>query len=268
MVRALFVVCFLFLSTALGSRFDIALDLLTVKNKDIPTDLAALLEHDAFELLDEDQDGVLSPEEWRLFMEDSAQRVYGGLSSEDIERIKMNPMFPVFEVSENVAEKELQWICSLAREMAKTDLTKFWDRIAKEPEVLLQTALHLAREPVEPKTFEDFQGFESKVKMVKFAKKVIIPEECSKVGIRRRLWWSTPTWQIAPVIIGGAVAGIGECIKNKGCDSRSDKAFRENYVSWFEKTDTSRREFAENLYNAVFNQEEFSFDELNPFGRR
>merc|ERR1712136_328072 len=196
----------------------------SVKNQVVSTVMQSNLEHDAFELLDADKDGVLSPEEWRLFMEDNVKRVYGSLSSEDIKWAKANPIFPVLEVSEDMTEDQVQWTCNIARAMNNPNL-EVWETVEEDPEKLLQTALSLVRAPVESKTFEDFHDFESKVKMLKFTEKMVIPQECESVGSRRRLSWPSAMGMLLHILMGAGWHGLKTCIKNGRCDYRSTRAF-------------------------------------------
>merc|ERR1719361_780527 len=107
----------LLISAAFGANTDLEVVLNELDfafGRGTPYKVKVALEIDVFDRFDADQDGVLSYEEWRLFMESSVRHALGDITESEVsEFLQMAKKFPypVYEVTDDLTGFQVQAIC-------------------------------------------------------------------------------------------------------------------------------------------------------------
>lgn len=204
------------LFTALYSLKPVVLDELALAyDSDTSQTLKVILQTDVFDRLDKDHDGVLSAEEWRLFLEGSAENFYGGVTSEMVKIIETYP-YPVLEVTDDMTPDQVQAVCNLGNQLKDLDLVKEMERYANDAHLLLKDASDDIRQtPAQELNLVQFQYFLEKASLMRLSKQLVIPEECKQLaGTGRRRTFSFLGSLILPIAIIGAINGCNPLTQN------------------------------------------------------
>jgi len=213
----MFLVSLLF-SLALCANNNVVWNELDLVYSDVSKGLKLALEADVFNRLDVDNDGTLSGEEWRLFLESALFKTLGDITEADMLEMKQNLVYPVFEITEDMDAAHVARVCSVVRQLEEMDLVQEFERSFNDDPYLFQKALLelFGQAPITftGKSLVKFDAYLEKVKQRElYSKELRIPEECKELNVptkRRRTFGSVGKFlgDMASTLINDTPAAI------------------------------------------------------------
>lgn len=189
-------------------------------NADTSQSLKVALVNEAFEVLDEDHDGKLSAEEWRHFLEGSAEISYGGVTPEML-KLTETYRYPVLEVTDDMTPDQVEAVCNLGNQLENLDLVEETKRYANDTSLVLKDALEdIRRSLVQELNLVQFQSFLEKATVMTWSKQLTIPEECKQLAVTGRRRTFILGSLIIPISVIAAINGchpFQNCWDNPGC---------------------------------------------------